>query len=221
MKFVICGIGTNIGKTIVSAILAEHLKASYWKPIQSGDLNNSDSKKIGDLTENVTVIPERFRLTQAFSPHFSAEMDGVNIEIDDLEIPNIEGNLIIEGAGGVMVPINSHGLTFIDVFQKWQLPVIIVSKHYLGSINHTLMTLEALKHRKIEIAGIIFVGDENKSSEDIILRIGKVKMLARIPLVKEIDKDFIIRQAELLIGKIPPPTPSKEGTASRSDFLNF
>ena len=155
-KFVITGIGTDVGKTVVSSILAEALKASYWKPVQAGDLDNSDSIKVAAYTENVSVLEEGFRLSQPMSPHAAAKIDGVSIELEDLKVPEVSGNLIIEGAGGLMVPLNSKGLTYIDVFENWQLPTIVVSRHYLGSINHTLLTIEVLNSRGIEIEGIVF-----------------------------------------------------------------
>ena len=195
-KFVVTGIGTDVGKTVVSAILAEALKANYWKPVQAGDLAHSDTKKIKEYTENVSVLQERFRLTEPMSPHAAAEIDGISIRLEELSIPEVSGNLIIEGAGGLLVPINSDGLTYADVFQHWNLPVVIVSRHYLGSINHTLLTLEVLKKRGIEIMGIVFVGNENDATERIILDTSGLKMLARIPIVSEINKAFVLEQAE-------------------------
>ena len=194
-QLIITGIGTDVGKTIVSAIIAEALRASYWKPIQAGDLDNSDSIKLKALTERVTVMPEAFRLTQPMSPHAAAKIDGVQIHASDLKVPEVEGNLIIEGAGGLMVPMNSDGLTYADVFERWKLPVVIVSRHYLGSINHTLMTAEILRSRTIPVLGIVFVGDENKDTESIILRSTGLKMLARVPIAEVVDKEFIKEQA--------------------------
>ena len=194
-KFVVTGIGTDVGKTVVSAILAEALQATYWKPIQAGDLDNSDSIKISSLTEKVNVLPEAFRLSQPMSPHAAAQIDGIRIDSSDLVIPEVKGSLVIEGAGGLMVPINTEGLTYADLFQRWELPVIVVSRHYLGSINHTLMTVEVLKTRRISIMGIIFVGDENQDTESIILKSSGLKMLARIPLIDRVNKAFIKEQA--------------------------
>lgn len=197
-KFVITGIGTDVGKTIVSSIVAESLRATYWKPIQAGDLDNSDSIKVNNYTDSVTILPEAFRLTEPMSPHAAAEIDGVNIRIDDLKLPEVEGNFIVEGAGGLMVPINSDGLTFADAIEFWNLPTIVVSRHYLGSINHTLMTIEILKNRGVEIVGIIFVGDENKATEEIILKSTGVTMIARIPMADILNMEFVLEQAKLL-----------------------
>jgi dethiobiotin synthetase len=194
-KFVITGIGTDVGKTVVSSIVAEALKATYWKPIQAGDLDNSDSIKVNGFTDNVTVLPEAFRLSEPMSPHAAAEIDGVEIAKEDLNIPDVEGNLIVEGAGGVMVPVNSNGLTFADLIEHWNLPTIVVSKHYLGSINHTLLTIEVLQNRGVDIEGIIFVGDENKATEEIILKSTGVEFLARIPIAEELNKEFVLKQA--------------------------
>ena len=197
-QYFITGIGTDVGKTVVSAIISEALQASYWKPIQAGDLDNSDSIKIKSLTENVTVLEEGVKLSQPMSPHAAAEIDKVDIRISDFRIPKVSGNLIVEGAGGMMVPINSNGLLLVDLMKEFRLPVILVSRHYLGSINHTLLSVEVLKNRNIAIEGIIFVGEENKATEDIILSITELKALARIPEVAVIDKAFIKEQAELL-----------------------
>jgi len=196
--YFITGIGTDVGKTVVSAIVSEALQASYWKPIQAGDLDNSDSIKVKNLTDNVSVLEEGVKLSQPMSPHAAAKIDKVEITIGDFRLPNVNGNLIVEGAGGMMVPVNSSGLLLVDLMKEFRLPVILVSRHYLGSINHTLLSVEVLKNRNIPIEGIIFVGDENKATEDVILSITELKFLARIPEVDIIDKVFIREQAELL-----------------------
>ncbi len=196
-QYVITGIGTEVGKTVVSAIVAESLSATYWKPVQAGDLASSDSIKIMTYTSNVSVLQEAFRLNSPMSPHAAAEKDGVKISLEDLQIPKVDGNLIIEGAGGLMVPINNDGLLYIDAFEKWELPVIVVSRHYLGSINHSLLTIEMLKNRGCQIEGIVFVGDEKRTTEEAILKCSGVKMLARIPLADKVDRSFIAEQAKL------------------------
>ena len=196
-QFFITGIGTNVGKTIVSAIVAESLAATYWKPIQAGDLEYSDSIKVNTLTsDQVQVLPEKFRLNTPASPHFAAEIDGIDIHKSDFILPTVEGNLIVEGAGGLMVPINNEGDLYIDLIQQFQLPVILVSMHYLGSINHTLLSIEALKSRKIPIEGIVFVGDENPATEKIILYKTNLNVIGRIPLADRIDAEFIQYQAK-------------------------
>lgn len=196
-EYVITGIGTDVGKTVVSAIVSQALQGGYWKPVQAGDLDNSDSIKIKNLTDGVEVLEEAYKLNTPMSPHGAARIDGV--EITHIDKVRFEGNLVIEGAGGLLVPLNNQGLVLADIFEAWRLPTIVVSRHYLGSINHTLMTLEILKSRNIEVAGIIFVGDELPSTEEIILSKSRVKMLARIPEVKEITKEFIQQQADKLL----------------------
>jgi dethiobiotin synthetase len=197
-QFVITGIGTDVGKTVVSAIVAEALEASYWKPVQAGDLDNSDSIKVQRLTKNVHVLQEAFRLNEAMSPHAAANIDGIEISLEQLNLPAIDGNLVVEGAGGVLVPINSKGRVFADLFSLWKLPVIVVSRHYLGSINHTLLTLELLKNRGIVVEGILFNGDENPASEEIILSISGAKNLGRIPLAADLNQEFVSTQAAKL-----------------------
>ena len=194
--FFVTGIGTNVGKTVVSAILSEALKASYWKPVQAGDIDNSDSIKVNRLTsKDVNVLDEKYRLNTPASPHLAAEIDGITIQLSDFSLPTVDGNLIVEGAGGLMVPMNSQGDLYIDLIQKFNLPVILVSMHYLGSINHTLLSIEALKSRNIQIEGIVFVGNENLATEKIILQKTNIRMIARIPLTEIISSDFIKVQA--------------------------
>ena len=196
-KYVITGIGTDVGKTVVSAIISEALE-DYWKPIQAGDLDNSDSLKIAEYTEKVKVLAEGYRLSQPMSPHAAAEIDGVEIQRSDLKLPEVSGNLIVEGAGGLMVPVNNDGLTFADLIEDWNLPTIVVSRHYLGSINHSLLTAEVLKSRGIDVRGFVFVGDENMATEEIILKSTGLKMIARIPITNQLDKNFIKEQAALI-----------------------
>ena len=194
--FFVTGIGTNVGKTIVSAILSESLKATYWKPVQAGDIDNSDSIKVNRLTsKDVIVLDEKYRLNTPASPHLAAEIDGITIQLSDFSLPSVDGNLIVEGAGGLMVPMNNQGDLYIDLIQKFNLPVILVSMHYLGSINHTLLSIEALKSRNIQIEGIVYVGDENLATEKIILQKTNIRMIARIPLTEIISSDFIKDQA--------------------------
>ncbi|MBB78867.1 MAG: dethiobiotin synthase [Crocinitomicaceae bacterium] len=201
-QFVITGIGTDVGKTVVSSIIAESLKAVYWKPIQAGDLNNSDSQKVARYTSNVTILREAYSLSTPISPHAAADIDGLAISSSKLKLPVVKSNFIIEGAGGLMVPLNKDGLNILDLIALWDLETIIVSRHYLGSINHSLLTAEILKHRGIKIAGFIFVGNEKKSTESIILNTSGLKMIARIPIVKKIDKSFILNQSEKIKSKL-------------------
>lgn len=198
-RYVVTGIGTDVGKTVVSAIIAQALEADYWKPIQSGELENSDSHKIDRLTnDNVHILSERYRLTEPLSPHASAAIDGVHLQLSELTLPETSRNLLVEGAGGLMVPINDTDL-LIDAFKQWNLPVIIVSRHYVGSINHTILTIEALQNRGIAIKGLVFVGDENKETESFILHHSNVPFLMRIPLAAEVTAEFVQQQAKILI----------------------
>lgn len=200
-QYFVTGIGTEIGKTIVSAILTEALAADYWKPIQSGDLDNSDSQKIQRWVSNphTRIHPERFRLNKPLSPHASAAIDGVEIKVQDFQLPNISRPLIVEGAGGLMVPLN-HQETMLDLIQHLNLPVILVSRHYLGSINHTLLSLEVLRSRGIRLAGLLYNGAENVASEQAIEALSGVKVLGRVAEMGEISREVIAREAEVLRG---------------------
>ncbi|WP_293786378.1 dethiobiotin synthase [uncultured Pedobacter sp.] len=199
-KYFITGIGTGIGKTLVSAILTEKLKADYWKPIQSGDLETSDSLTVKNLISNPdTVIhPEIYRLTQPLSPHLSARLDGIEIDLQKIEMPITDNNLIIEGAGGLMVPLNEKEL-IVDLIKKLQAEVILVSQNYLGSINHTLLSVNLLKQYDIPIKGIIFNGAENKETERYILQYTKIKKLGYIPSLNQIDKTHVASVVENIL----------------------
>jgi dethiobiotin synthetase len=192
-KIFVTGIGTDVGKTIVSAVLVEALNADYWKPIQAGDLDNSDTQKVQRLVINTKsqFHKEAFRLNTPASPHYSAELDGIDISLKNIQLPQTTNQLIIEGAGGLMVPINQKGETIVDVIKHLDASVILVSRHYLGSINHTLLSLELIKNKGLMIAGVIFVGDENKATESIIETISGVDALGRIPNLATIDKERI------------------------------
>jgi dethiobiotin synthetase len=198
-KYFVTGIGTDIGKTIVSAILTEKLKADYWKPIQAGDLENSDSFKVKNLISNPKskIHQESYRLSHPLSPHLSARMDKVEIDIKQLKIPETTNSLIIEGAGGLMVPLNDSELV-LDLIKFFNVPVIVVSKNYLGSINHTLLTISLLKQHHIEIKGIIFSGEKNAASEEYILNYTQVDCLGKIPPLTQIKKDTIKEAGEYL-----------------------
>lgn len=189
--YFITGIGTGIGKTIVSAILTEKLKADYWKPIQSGDLEISDSLFVKHIVSEKTIIhPESYRLSEPLSPHLSAKLDGIEISLKAIKKPETNNNLIIEGAGGLMVPLNDREL-ILDLIKSLGVKVIVVSQNYLGSINHTLLTLELLKVHQIEIAGLIFNGTENTDSEQYISKYSNVKVLGRIPKMSRVDHEAI------------------------------
>ncbi|SHM17159.1 dethiobiotin synthase [Mucilaginibacter sp. OK098] len=189
----ITGIGTGIGKTIVSAALVEKLNADYWKPVQSGDLDNSDTIKVKSLITNTVSVfhPEAYRLTQPFSPHKSAAIDGISIDKNKIIIPDTDNTLIIEGAGGLMVPLNDKFL-MINLIKQLNAEVILVSQNYLGSINHTLLSIDALKNRDIPVSGIIFNGVKDIYSKEFILDYSGVELLGHIPEYDIINKKNII-----------------------------
>ncbi len=191
MKLFITGIGTDVGKTITSAIVTQALEADYWKPVQAGDLDQSDSHKIQSYISNdKTVIHENsYKLNTPASPHLAAEIDGITIDLKQIIEPKTKNHLVIEGAGGILVPLNNTDC-IIDLIQK-DYKVIVVSRHYLGSINHTLLTCEALKNRNIAVAGIIFSGDENTASESIILSKTGAAFIGRIDNEPYFDQNVI------------------------------
>ena len=195
-KIFVTGIGTEIGKTIVSAVLTEALKADYWKPVQCGELDNSDTMKVQRLVGNKDSVfhPEAYRLAGFMSPHAAAPLEGVEIGLDSIIIPDTNNTLIIEGAGGLLVPLNGKDLV-IDLIDELDCEVVVVSQNYLGSINHSLLTIAALKERNIPITGIVFNGDVNKETEKIILDITGVKYLGRLNQEKEITPEVIANYA--------------------------
>lgn len=180
MKLFITGIGTDVGKTIASAIITEALEADYWKPVQAGDLHNSDTHKIKKYISNSKThfFENAYALNTPASPHLAAELDGIVIDLKNIKEPKTKNNLVVEGAGGVFVPLNETDCV-IDLIQP-DYKVIVVSRHYLGSINHTLLTIEALKSRKLNVAGIVFNGDGNRASESIILKKTGLKRIGRM-----------------------------------------
>jgi dethiobiotin synthetase len=197
-RFFIAGIGTGVGKTISSAVLCEALKADYWKPVQAGDLEDTDTMKVKSLVSNPrsNFHQEAYRLEFPMSPHASAKKSGIRIETNRLIVPVTDNDtLIIEGAGGLMVPLNEDTL-YIDIIAQMNAEVIVISRHYLGSINHTLMSVESLINRQIPVKGILFIGDENKETESIILKMSRIPFLGRIPEMKNIDSRTIIKVAE-------------------------
>ncbi len=194
-KYFITGISTEVGKTIVSAIITESLKADYWKPIQSGDLDNSDSHKIKRLISNTKtkIHPNSYGLNTPMSPHASAEIDGIEIKLENIKEPQTKNHLVIEGAGGVLVPLNDTQ-TVLD-FIKSDYKVIVVSRHYLGSINHTLLTINLLKSKGFDVS-LIFSGTEHKTTEDIIKKMTNVSVIGRIDEEPYFDKNVIKEYAE-------------------------
>lgn len=201
--YFVTGIGTDVSKTVACAILTEALQADYWKPVQAGDLDNSDTKKVKSLISNseTTFHPEGFLLSQPMSPHAASEIDKKKISVKKLVRPQTKNILVIEGAGGLLVPLN-HKETIADLI----LPsdrVIIVSRNYLGSINHTLLTLEVLKNRGLDCFGIIFNGKRNEASEKVILKMTGARFLGRIEEEPYFDRNVIKEYAEIFRSQLP------------------
>ena len=197
MKIFITGISTDVGKTIASAIITEALEADYWKPIQAGDLDNSDSHfiKSNVKSQKSKIFPNAYQFNTPASPHLAAELDGITIDLKNIIEPKTDNHLVIEGAGGLFVPLNETDFV-IDLIQP-DYKVIVVSRHYLGSINHTLLTIEALKNRGIPIAGIIFNGNENRPTETLILNTTQLKCIGRIEEEPYFDQNVISEYADL------------------------
>ena len=197
MKLFITGISTDVGKTITSAIVVEALEADYWKPVQAGDLDNSDTHKVKSQISNLKsqFYPNAYQLNTPASPHLAAEIDGVSIDLKQIQEPKTNNHLVIEGAGGIFVPLNEKD-TIIDLIQP-DYKIVVVSRHYLGSINHTLLTIEAIQNRGFKVAGIIFSGSENKSTESLILNKTGIKCIGRIDEEPYFDQNVIREYADL------------------------
>lgn len=194
-KYFITGISTEVGKTIASAIVTEALEADYWKPIQSGDLHFSDTDKVKALISNSKSIfyPNSYALNTPMSPDASAAIDGVEITLENIKEPKTKNHLVIEGAGGLLVPLNDTD-TILDLIRS-DYKVIVVSRHYLGSINHTLLTVNALKEKGFDVS-IVFSGDQHKTTEASIQRMTKVPVLGRIDDEPYFDQNVIKEYAE-------------------------
>lgn len=199
MKYFVTAIDTDSGKTLVSAIFCRALKADYWKPVQAG--SPTDSDQIKKWCKETKVYDETYLLNTPESPHAAAKKEEIIIELNKFSIPHYKENLIIEGAGGVMVPLNDDEL-MIDLIEKLDIEVILVCNLYLGSINHSLLSIEALQKRGIQIMGIVFNGDANSDSEEIILKFAKVPCLLRIKREHQISEEIIDQYAEQLLKKL-------------------
>lgn len=197
-QFVIAGIGTEIGKTFISAILTQALEADYWKPVQAGSLDFTDTDFVREHISNKNSVchPEGYRLTRPMSPHAAAAAEGICIDLNRLTIPQTDNHLIIELAGGLMVPLNERQLN-TDLIRMWNLPVILVSRNYLGSINHTLLSAEVLKQQGLNVTGIIFNGEPNQATENFIIQYTGLRCLANV-LPETITKETVTRLADQL-----------------------
>ena len=185
-RCVVAGIGTGVGKTLVAALFVERLGAAYWKPIQAGGLVHTDTEEVRRLVtlSRARFLPEAHSLKAAMAPHAAAAQEGVTLRKEDLRLPEVDGPLVVEPAGGVLVPV-ADGLLNIDLLKYWSLPVVVVSSYYLGSINHTLLTVEALKSRDLALAGIVFNGERNDHSRGVILRETGLKCLLDLPNLRQ------------------------------------
>lgn len=188
-RFIVTGTDTDVGKTVFAAALASALRATYWKPVQTGLADGADTDTVGSLGVE-RCLPEAYRLTPPLSPHRAAELDGIEIDPARLALPRITGPMVIEGAGGALVPL-TRNLTIADLFASWELPAILVARTGLGTINHSLLSIEALRARKISIAGIAFVGDANPDSESTIATMGNVRSLGRLPLLDPLNAETL------------------------------
>jgi dethiobiotin synthetase len=191
---VVTGTDTGIGKTVFAAALAGALGAHYWKPIQAGVDPEGDKETVAALSGLAPdrILPEAYRLATPASPHLAARIDGVEIALDRLALPRVDGPLVVEGAGGVLVPI-SETLTMADLFAHWSQPVILCARTALGTINHSLLSVEALRARNVPIAGIAFIGDAHDENERIIPRLAGVRALGRLPLLDPLTPASLAR----------------------------
>lgn len=200
-RLFITGIGTDVGKTITAAIIAEALKADYWKPVQAGELETGDSYTVEKLISNSKTIihPCSYSLRTPMSPHAAAAIDGLTIELKKINPPKTKNALVIEGAGGLLVPLN-NSQTILDLIQP-NYKVIVVSRHYLGSINHSLMTIQLLQSKGFDVS-IVFNGAEHKTSEDIIINMTGVPVLGRIDEEPYFDKNVVKEYAAIFQDKL-------------------
>ena len=189
-KFIICGTDTDIGKTLISSFFVKGLDSFYWKPIQSGIESQTDSQTVKKLTQvsKEKIIKEAYVFTKPLSPHWAAEIDQKNINFDKLRLPKVQGSLIVETAGGLMVPITRNFLQ-IDQIKKWNLPVILVCKSSLGTLNHTLLSIEALKRRTIEILGFVVNGEKHLDNPKTLVEFSGIPLIAEFPYIKKMDSN--------------------------------
>jgi dethiobiotin synthetase len=196
-KIFIAGIGTDVGKTVVSSVLVEALHADYWKPIQTGNFFSTDTEIVKKNIANTEskFFPEAYSLKEYMSPHAAAEIEGIEITLDNIKLPDTTNTLIIEGAGGLLAPLNRKEF-LIDLIKKFDAEVVLVVQNYLGSINHSLLSIEALKHRDLKILGIVLNGPPHRLSEEIIFDTSGLKLLGRINKEQEINTTIVSRYAK-------------------------
>jgi len=194
--YFITGISTDVGKTIASAIITEALEADYWKPVQAGELEHSDTHRVQELISNTKskFHPNSYNLETPMSPHAAAKIDNVSIDVKKILEPKTKNHLVIEGAGGLLVPLNNKH-TILDII-KPDYKVIVVSRHYLGSINHTLLTVNMLKEKGFDLS-IIFSGNEHKTTEEIIKKMTSIRVIGRIEEEPYFDTTVVKEYADL------------------------
>ena len=188
LRLVVCGTDTDVGKTVVSALLVQGLGAHYWKPVQSGLEGGGDSARVRQLLDLPAGrrLPEAYRLTAPVSPHWAAERDGVRIDPERLSLPATAGPLVVETAGGLLVPLRRDWLQ-IDQLRRWGLPVLLVARSGLGTLNHTLLSLEALRHRAIPVLGLVLNGPPHADNPRTLEELGGVPVLAELPPLPRLD----------------------------------
>jgi dethiobiotin synthetase len=191
--FVVTGTDTGIGKTVVSAMLTSALDGCYWKPIQSGTDDGTDTLRVQALTllPDERFLPERYVLSRPLSPHRAAELDGTEIDVGNLVLPQPQRPLIVEGAGGLMVPVTRRML-LIDVFAAWSMPIVLCTRTGLGTINHTLLSIEALRARNLPLHGLIFVGDDNPDTVRTIADFSGARVLGHMPRLDVLDRAALL-----------------------------
>ena len=189
-KFIICGTDTDIGKTLISSFFVKGLNSFYWKPIQSGIESQTDSQTVEKLAQvsKKKIIKEAYVFTKPLSPHWAAEIDQKTINFDKLRLPKVQGSLIVETAGGLMVPITRNFLQ-IDQIKQWNLPVILVCKSSLGTLNHTLLSIEALKQRNIDILGLVVNGEKHLDNPKTLVDFSGIPIIAEFPYIKKMDSN--------------------------------
>jgi dethiobiotin synthetase len=192
---VICGTDTDVGKTIVSALFVQGLKASYWKPVQSGTEGGGDRQRVIDLLglPKERWQQEAYAFQAPVSPHWAAEREGRCIDPEQLKLPDIDGPLVVETAGGLMVPLTRHWLQ-IQQLERWKLPVVLVARSELGTLNHTLLSLEALRGRNIAIIGLVINGPPHTDNSRTLNELGAVPLLCELPPLVDLNAAALARQ---------------------------
>ena len=187
-RIFVTAIGTDSGKTLTSAVLVNHLRAAYWKPVQCG--SPTDSSWMTSMLPEAVIIPERYCLKTPASPHFAAENEGITISLEDFSVPDVQGPLVVEGAGGLMVPLNGNEV-LADLITRLDLQVVLVINHYLGALNHSLLTITELERRKIPVAGLVFNGLDFQNAESVIQNRCPAPCILRIPKLDEVNRTAI------------------------------